>query len=79
MELNFNEIQVKGRCYHVVMIFLFLIVYAMKNYLLEAIRDFLPKKAHKTFEGIMASINGAARSFISGAAIDCTLVFIVSL
>ncbi len=45
---------------------------------LEAIRDFLPKKSHKTFEGIMASINGAARSFISGAAIDCTLVFIVS-
>ncbi len=45
---------------------------------LEAIRDFLPKKAHKTFEGIMASINGAARSFISGAAIDCTLVFVVS-
>ena len=45
---------------------------------LEAIRDFLPKKSHKTFEGIMASINGAARSFISGAAIDCTLVFVVS-
>ena len=45
---------------------------------LEAIRDFLPKKSHKTFEGIMASINGAARSFISGAIIDSTLVFVVS-
>ena len=45
---------------------------------LEAIRDFLPTKSHKTFEGIMASINGAARSFISGAIIDSTLVFVVS-
>ncbi|MBR1376317.1 MAG: AI-2E family transporter [Bacilli bacterium] len=45
---------------------------------LGAMKDFLPKKARKTFEGIVVSINDAARSFISGAVIDSTLVFIVS-
>ena len=45
---------------------------------LEAVRDFLPKKARDTFEGIVSSINGAARSFISGAIIDSTLVFVVT-
>ncbi len=44
----------------------------------DAINDFLPKKVHKTVSGILGSINKAARSFISGAIIDSTLVFIVT-
>ena len=45
---------------------------------LEAIKDFLPTKSHNMIEGIVGSINQAARNFISGAVIDSTLVFIVS-
>lgn len=45
---------------------------------MEAVRDFLPPKAHKTFNGIINSINTAARNFITGAIIDSTLVFVVS-
>lgn len=45
---------------------------------LEAIKDFLPRNSHNVIEGILGSINQAARNFISGAVIDSTLVFIVS-
>ena len=45
---------------------------------LEAIKDFLPEKTHNTVEGIVGSVNGAARNFISGAILDSTLVFIVT-
>ena len=44
----------------------------------DAINDFLPKEVHKTVSGIIGSINKAARSFITGAVIDSTLVFVVS-
>lgn len=42
---------------------------------LEAIKDLLPKKTHKTFDGIALSINTASRNFIQGALIDSILVF----
>src|SRR5574344_266518 len=45
---------------------------------LEAIKDFLPKKMHKTFDGIAVSINTSCRNFIEGALIDSILVFIES-
>lgn len=45
---------------------------------IDAINDFLPKKAHDIVSGILGCINKAARSFISGAIIDSTLVFIVT-
>lgn len=45
---------------------------------LEAIKDFLPKKTHKTFDGIAVSINTSCRNFIEGALIDSILVFIES-
>ncbi len=45
---------------------------------IEAMKDFVPAKVHSVFEGILRSINKAARSFISGAIIDSTLVFVVS-
>ena len=44
----------------------------------DAINDFLPKKVHEIVSGILGCINKAARSFISGAIIDSTLVFIVT-
>lgn len=44
----------------------------------EAIKDFLPKKMHKNFEGIAKSINDSCRNFVNGAIIDCSLVFIVT-
>ena len=43
-----------------------------------ALKDFFPKKSHKTVDGIIESVNTAARNFISGAIIDSTLVFVVS-
>ena len=45
---------------------------------IEAMRDFVPAKVHSVIEGILRSINKAARSFISGAIIDSTLVFVVT-
>jgi len=45
---------------------------------IEAMRDFMPAKVHSVIEGILRSINKAARSFISGAIIDSTLVFVVT-
>lgn len=44
----------------------------------EAIKDFLPKKMHKNFEGIASSINNSCRSFINGALLDCLAVFIIT-
>lgn len=44
----------------------------------EAIKDFLPKRMHKNFEGVATNVNDACRSFINGALIDCFLVFLVS-
>ena len=38
----------------------------------------MPAKVHSVIEGILRSINKAARSFISGAIIDSTLVFVVT-
>ena len=44
----------------------------------ESAIEFLPKKIQKTTRELLASIDEALRSFVTGSILDCTFIFIIS-
>lgn len=44
----------------------------------DSVIEFLPKKMQKTTRELLASLDGALRSFVTGSILDCTFIFIIS-